>query len=107
MGNCCGCRSNADERLTSPVSKEKKQSSFSEEVEEQQKPLEGEPEPTPKKVPLGTNNAVLIDIVYYEDPIPAGVSRATSCAKVDEELFTDPTGPLDCVKATGQIQQVS
>ena len=107
MGNCCGCRSG--ERVTSSVPQREKESLFTEEVEEQQKPLEGDPDPTPKKNPLGINNAVVVDIVYYEEPTPAG---SGSCAKVDEDSLelaaTDTTGAtLNCDNATEQIQQVS
>ncbi|XP_019853913.1 PREDICTED: uncharacterized protein LOC109583143 [Amphimedon queenslandica] len=105
MGNCCGCRS--EERLRSPVSKEGKEISFTEEVEEQQKPLVGDPEPTPKRNSLGIDDAVVIDIVYYEDPTPAVPG---SCTKVDEDSVelaaTETTGAtFDCDHATEQIRQ--
>ena len=51
MGNCCGCRS----RVTSIDDKEES----------------GEPAPpNPQPVPLGLNDAVLIDIIYYDEAPP-------------------------------------
>lgn len=73
MGNCCGSRSNTV--------------------------AEGDPEPTPQPIPLGTTNAAIIDIVYYEDPSPAAVSSYA--------LTDSPVATFDCAKATQQIQEVS
>ncbi|XP_019853914.1 PREDICTED: uncharacterized protein LOC109583144 [Amphimedon queenslandica] len=73
MGNCCGSRSNTVDN-------------------------EGDPDPTPKPIPLGTTNAVVVDIVYYEDPTPAAVSSYSYA------LTDSPVATLDCVKATKQIQ---
>ena len=88
MGNCCGCRS----RIISIDDKEES----------------GEPAPpNPQPVPLGLNDAVLIDIIYYDEAPPPPPTTTVGAIEQTSSLTASNTLAGFYASAAEAIQTVS